>query len=70
MIYTERRREGGEEKKLEEPRKNELWRGGRFYTVFLPMELPKEKKLIFFWAVELNSVGNFRRYFLKFALKF
>ena len=41
-------------------------RGGRFYATILPTDY----KIIFFWAVELNSVGNFRRYFLKFALKF
>jgi hypothetical protein len=41
-------------------------RGGRFYTAILPTEL----KIIFFLAVALNLVGNFRRYILNFSPKF
>jgi len=58
------------EDEWEEPRKNEPRRGGRFYTAILPMKLPIEYRIIFFWAVALNSVSNSRQYFLKFTLKF
>jgi len=50
--------------------KNWTAEGVRFYTAVLPTELPTELKIIFFRAVALNSVGNFCRYFLNFALKF
>jgi len=65
MICRRRR-----EDEWEEPRKNEPQRGGRFFTVILPTELPMKSRIIFFWAVALNSVSNSRRYFLNFALKF
>jgi hypothetical protein len=44
--------------------------GGQFYTVILPTKLPTEHRIIFFWAVALNSIGNFHWYFLNFAVKF
>jgi len=36
------------------------------YIAGLPTEFPTEHRIIFFWAVALNSVGIL----LKFALKF
>jgi len=51
-----------EEKKLEELWKNEPRRCGRFYIAVLPTE----HKIIFFWAVEFNSVGIFWNSHLKF----
>jgi len=50
--------------------KNEPWRGGRFYTAILPTDFPTKREIIFSWMVTLNSVGNVRRYFLNFVLKF
>ena len=40
--------------------------GARSYTAMLPTE----HRIIFSWAVALNSVGNVRWYFLNFPLKF
>ena len=50
--------------------KNEPRRGGRFYTAILPTDFPTKLEIIFSWMVALNSVGNVRRYFLNFVLKF
>jgi len=54
------------EDEWEEPRKNKPWRGVRFYTAFLLTDFSMELKIIFSWAVALNSVGIF----LNFAIKF
>jgi hypothetical protein len=43
--------------------------GGEFYTTIFPTELPMENRIIFFWAVALNSVSNFRRYLIDFHTK-
>jgi len=40
--------------------------GARSYTAMLPTK----HRIIFSWAVALNSVGNVRWYFLNFPLKF
>jgi len=50
--------------------KNEPRRGGRFYTAILPTDFPTKREIIFSWMVTLNFVGNVRRYFLNFVLKF
>jgi len=43
--------------------------GGGVYTTIFPMELPTENRIIFFWAVALNSVSNFHRYLIDFRTK-
>jgi len=43
--------------------------GGGVYTVIFSTELPTENRIIFFWAVALNSIGNFSRYLIDFRTK-
>ena len=43
--------------------------GGGFYSTIFPTELPTEHIIIIFWAVALNSVGNFRRYLIDSCAK-
>jgi hypothetical protein len=63
QMICRRRREGGGEKKWEEPRKTEPRRGGRFYNAVLLTELPTKHRIIFFrrwhWILSVISVGIF-----------
>jgi hypothetical protein len=66
LTQTKRRRE--DEMRRRE-KMNHRGGGGGFYTIIFSTELPTDNRIIFFWVVALNSVGDIRWYLIDFRTK-